>query len=387
MWRSYFADRNYRIFYLHSFGDSIATRLTQIFTGVYLYSAGMPLHFIFLFWGFEFGLRGLLAPLGPALFSKIGLTKTIYLSYALLIVYFLLVGSAGFSLPIAFSAFIFHAFAKAIYYPCIDGLHALLIHENSRGRQSSVEIALMSLAGLIAVGLGTVVLTLYSFWVLACIVAVILLFAGSVVGRLDTRPQTPLRVYDSYAHFTSSSFRPYLLPLGAYSLAIIANIFAAPLFIFIGVGTLETFGLVIGAALLVELAVVLAAGAAVDKYQQSRVAPIVVGLQSLGNIAYLFLKGNPVHAFAVSAFNTNAWNALRNNFETRMQREAKQSGSALLFMAAGQMALCFAEVIALSIFALIAYWHQLAVFPIIFIASVIGLWIAERTLFGRNTTE
>ena len=387
MWRSYFADRNYRVFYLHSFGDSIATRLTQIFTGAFLYSSGMPLHFIFLFLGLEFGLRGVLAPLGPALFSKIGLVKTVYLSYVLLIVYFILVGSAGVSLSVAFSAFIFHAFGRAIYYPCIDSLHALLVHEESRGRQNSIEIALMSLAGLVAVGLGTVVLTFYSFWMLAVIVAVILLITGGIVSWLDGVTPVPVRVKDSYTYLASQSFRPYLLPLGAYSLAIIANIFAAPLLIFISVGNIEVFGLVVGAALTVELLVVLAAGAVVDRYHHTRTAFIVVALQSIGNIGYLFLKGNPLQAFAINAFNTNAWNALRNNFETRVQREAKRSGSALLFMTAGQMTLCFVEVVALSAFALIAYWHQLAVFPVVFIASVVGLWIAERTLFGRDTTE
>lgn len=383
MWRDYFADKNYRVFYLHTFGDRVATKLTEIFTAVYFYSIGMPLHFIFLFWGLEFGLRGVLAPLGPKLFSKLGATKTIAISYVSLFIYFVMVGSAPFSLKLAFFAFVFHSLAKAIYYPCIDALHAVLVKDGERGRQNSLELALAVLAGLVAVGLGTLILSHYPFMVLAGVVAILLVLSGWAASRLSTYSQPGMSFQDSYTFLASKEFRPYIVPFAAYSLAIIANIFVAPLFIFIYIGEIETFGAVIAATLTVELLVIIVAGRAVDLWKRKHLASAIVALQSIGNIGFLFIGNNPLQAFFVNAYNSNVWNAMRNTFETRVQSEANRSRKAFLFMASTQMTLCFMEIIALVVFAFVAFLNPGIVFFCVFASSIVGLIIAERTFFGR----
>lgn len=383
MLQAYFANKNYVALYAHSFFDHVAGRLAEIFTGVYLYSAGMPLHFVLLYWGMEFGLRGALAPLGPLLLSRIGLTKTILVSYVLFLAYFVIVGSAPFSLGIAFSSFIFHSFAKAMYCPCVDALHSVLVHDANRGRQNSLELVLTSVASLLAVGLGTLVLSYYSFFVMVAAVALLLTFALHSASRLSLPGQAPLRFRDSYNYLTSKPFRPYLIPLAAYSLVIIANIEVAPLFVFIRMGRIETFGAVLGATFAVQFFLTLLWGDSIDRWKSRKSASVASILQALGNIAYLFMGTNPVRAFVVNAYNSTVWNLVRNSFETRNQTEANRDSSPFLFMAGLQMALCFTEIVALVIFALIAFFDPELSFIVVFLASVIGLFVAERTLFGR----
>lgn len=383
MWQAYFSSKNYRVFYLHSFGSAVAVRLAEIFTGVYFYTLGMPLHFILLFWALEFGLRGALCPLGPMLFSRLGSTRTVTFAYSAFLVYFLMVAATPFSMTVGFLAFALHSLAMSVYYPCLDGLHALLVEEETRGRQNSCELIVDSLAGLVAVAVGSLVLSRYPFYVLAVMVALLLALSALAVSRLEAVRQERMEFRDSYRHLASAQFRPFLSSWAAYALAVIANIMVVPLFIFIRVGKIETFGIVIAAALFVEIIVLALAGQAVDKWKRAGVLKSVLGLQAIGNIAYLFLGQSPVAAFGLSAYNTNAWNAVRNNLETGIQRIMSRNARPFVFAAAVQMALCFTEVVALSIFALVAWWDSRAAFVLIFAASAAAL--CHLRSFGRKS--
>jgi MFS family permease len=384
MWRHYFTDRNYFAFYLHSFGDTVGSTLASVFTGAFFYSVGMPLYLILLFFGFEFGLRGALAPLGPTFFSRFGITKTICISYGFFIIYFIVVGIAPFSLAVAFFAFIFQSISRAIYYPCVDALHSVLVHEESRGRQYSLENALSLIAGLVAVALGTLALSHYSFWFLAGGAALSLAIAAYGASLFRNISQgTSIKFQDSYRYLFSEEYRPYAFPVAGYALAIIANIIIAPLFVFIRVGTFETFGIIIGLSIAIQMFIFGIVGAVVDR-RNPKTSSWVTGLQALGNLAYPFMGTNPVAVFFVNAYNTNSWNALRNTYEPHLQRDAKRSGSPFLFMSSVQMNLCFMEIIALSLFALVAFLWGATAFAIIFGASIVGLWVAQWYLFGKS---
>lgn len=383
MLRNYFADKNYSAFYLHSFGDTVGSTLAEVFTGAFFYSVGMPIYLILLFFGLEFGLRGALAPLGPAFFFRYGITKTIAISYGFFIVYFIIVGIAPFSIVVAFFAFIFQSISRAVYYPCIDALHSVLIHEENRGRQFSFENGLSLVAGLVAVALGTLALAHYSFWFLAGGAAIALLVAAYGASLFNVEASGNMEFKDSYSYLASKEYRPYVLPISGYALAIIANIIIAPLFVFIRVGKFETFGIIVGLSIVVQMVVFGIIGVIVDR-KNKKTSSWVAGLQALGNVAYPLMGTNPFVVFFVNTYNTNAWNAFRNTYEPRLQKDAKKSSSPFLFMSAIQMNLCFAEIIALSLFALVAYAWGAAVFAVIFGASVLGIWISHRYLFASE---
>lgn len=378
MFTGYFRDKNYTLLYLHVFGDKIGNKLLEIFTGVLFYYLGMPLPFILLFFGLEFGLRGAVAPLAPVLALRVGIKKAITLSYAFLFIFFVFVGLAHVSLILGFLSFIFQSLSRGIYYPCVDTLHSVLIKDGTRAKQNTLEMAWTAFAGLIAVGIGSSVLANAFIFALLAIAAVLALAIVPLyfMDALDVGFMP--RFFDVYRHLASKAWRENLLPLGAQSFAIIANVIVVPLFIFILVRTPQSFSFVIFAGLLLQIGLTLLYGALVDRHGHRKTLAGASVLQGAGNAGYLFVTQHVSVLPLLNGFNNTAWDMFTSNFDTRLQQKAEKSGNPLLFNTLIQMTLCFVEIIALTLFALIAWQWGNAVFAVIFLASIAGLYFATR---------
>lgn len=376
---NYFLNKNYAFLYLHVFGEKIGNRLLELFTGAVFYSLGMPLPFIFLFFGLEFGLRGALAPLAPLLATRIGTRYSMTLSYAFLVIFFTLVYLAHFSLILGFFSFVFQAISRAIYYPCLDTLHSVLVKDESRGRQYTLEIVLTLIAGLIAIAIGASAL-LHAFTLAAIGVALVLLLAIVPLFFLEQPDlSSNLTFTDAYRHLTSPAWRENLLPLGAESLAIIANVIIAPVFIYTLVKTPSTFSAVLIIGLAIESVSVLIYGAWLDKRGHKVTLWYASTFQSLGNIGYIFAPVVISWLPFLNGANNIAWDMFSSNYNTRIQQKAAKRSAPLLFNTASQMTLCFVEVVALCIFAIIAWiWSGFIAFIAVFLVSLVSLFMATK---------
>jgi MFS family permease len=378
MLASYFPDKNYNLLYLHVFGDRIGNRLLELFTGVFFYYLGMPLPFILLFFGLEFGLRGALCPLAPVLASRIGVRKTMALSYLFLLVFFFVVYLSHVSLILGFFSFIFQAISRGMYYPCVDTLHSVLVRNGTRGKQYTLEIVWTIVAGAIAVGIGSEVL-LSAFVPAAIAIAVVLALAVIPVFFMDALDfSSEITFVSAYKYLASLEWRENLLPIGAESLAIIANVIVAPVFIFTLVKTSSSFSSVILIGLLIEAVAVLIYGRMIDARGNKRTLGAASLIQTVGNIGYASAALLTSFLPFINGFNNIAWDLFSSNFNTRIQQKAHKYSHPLLFNTASQMTLCFVEIVVLSIFALIAWYFGTAAFVIIFASSIVGLVVSTR---------
>jgi MFS family permease len=376
--REYFLNKNYTLLYLHVFGDKIGNRLLELFTGVFFYTLGMPLPLIFLFFAFEFGLRGVLAPLAPFLSHHVGVRKTMALSYVFLVIFFLMAYSARFSLTLGFFSFTFQALSRAMYYPCADTLHSVLIHDGSRGRQYTLEIVWSIVAGVLAVGIGSAALA-HAFLPAALGIGLVLALALVPVLYMEIPSVASVTSFFApYQYLASREWRENILPIGAESFAIIANVIIAPVFIFTLVGTSSAFSTIILVGFAIEAILVLVYGAWVDRRGNKETLGVAGMLQGAGNVGYLLAPHIPSFLPFLNGFNNIAWDMFSSNYNTRIQQKAHKSVHPLLFNTASQMTLCFVEIIALSVFAFVAWLWGAMAFIAVFASSIVGLYVATK---------
>lgn len=378
MLSAYFPNRNYFFLYLHVFGEKIGNRLLEIFTGVIFYQLGMSLAFILLFFALEFGLRGALAPMARVAVCKVGIKKAIIISYVFLIVFFILIGLTRVSLELGFLSFIFQAISRAIYYPCLDTLHSVFITNDSRGKQYTLELVITAVAGLLAVGIGSTVL---ANTILPAIIA-IGIYLAIAIGALLLMDHIEFpkggNFIDSYKYLASPEFRENLLPLGAQSIVIIANVIVVPVFIFTLVKNPSSFSFIIIVGILVEMVLALAYGLWMDKLGHKKTLRWASGLQAFGNLGYILMTHRPTLLPLMNGLNNTAWDMYSSNYNTRIHKKAQKTKNPLLFNTASQMNLCFVEIIVLTAFALFAWRYGNTVFVLIFLSSIIGLYVSTK---------
>lgn len=338
----------------------------------------MPLPFILLFFGLEFGLRGALAPLARVAVSKVGIKKAIIISYGFLVIFFIFISLTKISLILGFLSFIFQAISRAIYYPCLDTLHSIFVKDGSRGKQYTLELVITALAGLLAVGIG------FSVLANATVLAIIALavYLGIAIGALSLMDHIEFpangRFLESYTYLASSEFKENLLPLGAESIVIIANVIIAPVFIFSLVKSSSSFSIIILIGILIQMILDLVYGSWIDKVGHKKTLKWASGLQAIGNICYIFVAQRLSLLPIVNGFNNTAWDMFSGNYNTRIHQKAQKTRNPLLFNTASQMTLCFVEIIALIIFALFAWAYGNAVFMLIFLCSIMGLYVSTK---------
>jgi hypothetical protein len=378
MLNNYFLNKNYTALYLHNFFHQISSRLIEIFSGVFLYSLGLPLPLVLLFFGLEFGLRGAVAPLALTLVSKHGVWKAIAISYIFLLAFFIMIGLGHVSLYLGFFSFIFQSLARGIYYPCIDTLRSILVKDGTRGRQITLELVWTALAGVLAVGIGASVLA--NNFILTAVA-----LAGTLI--LSTLPllfvekeglSSQTQFADGYRYLASAAFRENLLPFAGQSLVIIANVLVAPLFLYTLVEKNSSFTWIVLVGILIEMVLTMLYGRLIDKQGNKKTLVWASALQGAGNVGYIFIQAGSAFLPVLTGLNNTAWNMFRSNYNTRIHQKAKKSRSPLIFSTAVQMNLCFAEIIVLTGFALVAWQWGAAVFVVIFLCSIVGLFVSTK---------
>ncbi|MCT4617188.1 MAG: MFS transporter [Candidatus Gracilibacteria bacterium] len=370
----YFEDKNYLILYSFNFLYNFASSIVTFFTGAFFYSLGMPLHFILLFFGLEFGLRGILSPLGPSLATKLGVTKAIILANIAYVLYFVFIGLSEVSLALGFSAFIFHSFARGLQLPIVEGLQSKLINNHNRGKQQSLMLILKSTAGLVGIAFGSYVLDSLSYNVIVISVS-IALFLSTIpfLFLKDFSFGENYNYKDSYKYLVGDEFRDNLLPLSGFALTIIAHISFIPLFIYSRVQDFSSFGIIMFIIFFAKALFLFLFGRLVDKKGSEKVNKSTGLLNQIGNLSLMIFIANPFSLTLANIYTQITRDLFFSSSQVRQYNKAKKLS--FLFMTGVQMILCFVEIIALSLFALLAFFIGDNIFYIIFLSSILGSYL------------
>lgn len=376
--QSYFSELNYLLVYLHKGLHKVANAAVYTFTGAYFLKQGMPLHYVLLFFGLEFGLRGFMCPYGIALINRIGIVPSLSISVLFYILFFIIIACSQGLLWLCFLSFIFHALGSGIYYPLYDITEAIFVKDHNRGRQYAfgmINEAIMSMVGVALFGYlltnysySFAVLPLIGFWFLSILPYFIL---QKEIKRIPS-----FKPHDVYP-FLASEFRPYLTPLFGFQLVIIAKAVAAPLFIYSIVGEMDMLGLLVAATIAVELFITLCFGHYLDKKGTSHALRPSVGFNWLCMIGFITMAKTPLTVFLSESLHKISYNLLQSSIVTGLHKKFKNGQAHLLIYGAGmQMTLCFFELLILPIYALLAFTFGANVYYLIFLGSMIGAYIS-----------
>src|SRR6185295_7001792 len=300
---SYFTDRNCFLLYLASALDACTDGFTWFFAGAFLFLNGLPLHFVLLFYGLEFGLRGIFSPLAVIFSAKYGLQKTMLLGQSALVVFFITLGFAHSALPIAFGGLVFHSLARGIYYPTIGGVHAVVLDNTHRGKQHSFIFTLAMLAELCGVMVSTWALNANAYPILAFFMSIVALgVAVPFMFLKDLPPILSISYGELYSYLTSTEYRHELFPAFGFQLAIIASLIILPFYMYFRLGDIKVYGFIIGLAIIVQVLFLLIFGRAIDRIPTRRSRHFASIWQICGNAGVLFMSG-PLTAFLIAAYN------------------------------------------------------------------------------------
>jgi predicted MFS family arabinose efflux permease len=212
---SYFAQTNYWLLYLHRLFVYIASSSMYLFTGAYFIKSGMPLHFVLLFFGLEFGVRGALCPFGLIVSSRLGIIKSLVIAFSSLTMFFVIISFAKDNLIIAYCSLFFAAIAGAIYYPLSDVLEAIYVEENhNRAKQFSLSLLSKSIGKVIGALSVGYILAHYSFGYVVAVIVVALKCAILPFFKLKANASlaeiTPPK--EVFKTFASEDFRQFYRP-------------------------------------------------------------------------------------------------------------------------------------------------------------------------------
>src|SRR4051794_16350725 len=115
--QEYLRDKNYLALYLNSIGVQFSSALVLSFVGAHLFTQGLPLYLVLLYFGLEFLFRALFTLLSHTLTQKYGIKHTIVFSNIVLILYFFMLSLFATHPVVGFCSFILYAFSRGIYHP------------------------------------------------------------------------------------------------------------------------------------------------------------------------------------------------------------------------------------------------------------------------------
>ena len=385
----YFADRNYVLIYMHHLFVSIAYAAMYIFTGAFFLGQGMPLHFVLLFYGLEYGLRGVLCPYGLMVFNRFGVFRSLAISIFFKILFFVGVALAEYNLWLGFASFIVVALSGAIYYPFLDVLEAIYIKEDqNRARQLSLGLVSKSIGKIIgSAGVGFI-LVHFGFEAVVIFIAVTLILAVLPFIWVD-RHNVGISNYkpaDSFQFLVSPDFRPLWPLFLAKQLYIIVRSVIIPIFIYSIVEDIELLGYLVALTILVEKAMTLLAGHYTDRLGVQNSMNIISVSYPLSMLGFIFLAKTPFSILLVESFHKINSNFFTSTFMSALHGYGRKNfkDKIMLYGAGWQMMLCFGELIFLPFYGFLAYFIGEAVFYIAFVFAAVGVLVV-RQRFRKGT--
>ena len=194
----------------------------------------MPLHFVLLFYGLEFGVRGFLCPFGLSFLNKVGIIKAQIIAAIFLILFFVGISFSDQNLWIGFFSLFLTAISGAIYYPFLNVFEAIYVRDNNnRAKQLSMSVVSGSLGKIGgAAGVGFL---LSGFGFDAVLVFITVCLILSIIPFLWLKAHAThiptIKPADVYGFIVQDEFKSLWKPFFGEQLTIIVRTVMVPIFI------------------------------------------------------------------------------------------------------------------------------------------------------------
>lgn len=378
MFRKHVENKEYFALYINSIGTKFASTIVLSLGAAYLFSIGFSLAAVLLYFALEFGLRGLTNPFSAKVAEKIGLKKSILLSYVLLTVYFVSLSFAKENHLVGFFSFIFHSISRGIYYPLKHFLQAQVVRNASRGKFLTLEIVINILIGIFATGFSSFILYRFTvFFPIAIIAGIILLVSYYIFSKniKDPKIKTKSKYTDVLKNIVSKEFREDIFPYFTFSINVVTNNVIIGLFLYYFLGDFKTFGIVMALTILVESVITLIYGFFIDKDHNKATKRATI-LQSLAYVFLVILPKIPFGLFLLNSAYRITWNLFDSSFTSKFHTKIKRRNN-LIYACSKEFILGISMFLILSVYSVIALYFESYFFSFVFITSIIGAVLTQ----------
>lgn len=367
--KEYFYKKEYKYMYLSIFFYNFANALNETFGTVMLYKAGLSIHLILLIYGIRFLITGLITPLFVTISNKTGVAKCILISniFSIINSYFMLNSESLFANIIIF---IISMGLMGLSNPSSDSLSSKYVESEHRGKFNSLYF--------IGKILGTVLASIFVAYgvisnntvVLFIVIIISFILQYIMVLQIDYKPQKKSSMFNASIKYLLHNKSKYKIIYALRTSHIIERLFV-PLYLYIILQDFKAFSVVMIVSLIFQITTVTLIGKYSDK-DIKKSNNLVSIIRVIITTIYLFVKNR-----MIISINKTIGDNLEKVYETSIQtsiqniiKESKEDND--LLSSAGQMSLCFTEVIIFTILSILSIFVGEKIFYIIFILSMIS---------------
>lgn len=385
--KQYFNNKNYRMLYYDSFFKTFANGIYSVFTPVILYKSGVSITMIIFIYMIQFLTMGLFTPLAGMLSKKIGLANTKLLSYILKSISMFLVLNVEKNIIHYLGIAIIYGFSGAANNPLNTYIPSKIVKENFRGRFNSFTYILRCFSSIIGYILAGIFLIKDNNLAIIILVTFSYLIAYLALLNLDKSNlsyEIKSSFKESYKYLFNKNENKSLKKVsGLRSFIILERLIAVPLYLYISIMDLKTFTSLYVISTIIELLSLFISGNTFDKDKQ-RTFNIISIIKGLITTIFIFAKNTYILMINQSLYKLvdnvydSSYSALS---QSKVETDKKDT---MLLSMIHEMCLCFYEFIVLFILMLISLINVNFTFKVMFIGSIIILFITARLVKKWN---
>ncbi len=385
--KQYFNNKNYRMLYYDSFFKTFANGIYSVFTPVILYKSGVSITMIIFIYMIQFLTMGLFTPLAGTLSKKIGLANTKLLSYILKSISMFLVLNVEKNIIHYLGIAIIYGFSGAANNPLNTYIPSKIVKENFRGRFNSFTYILRCFSSIIGYILAGIFLIKDNNLAIIILVTFSYLIAYLALLNLDKSNlsyEIKSSFKESYKYLFNKNENKSLKKVsGLRSFIILERLIAVPLYLYISIMDLKTFTSLYVISTIIELLSLFISGNTFDKDKQ-RTFNIISIIKGLITAIFIFAKNTYILMINQSLYKLvdnvydSSYSALS---QSKVETDKKDT---MLLSMIHEMCLCFYEFIVLLILMLISLINVNFTFKVMFIGSIIILFITARLVKKWN---
>lgn len=385
--KQYFNNKNYRMLYYDSFFKTFANGIYSVFTPVILYKSGVSIAMIIFIYMIQFLTMGLFTPLAGTLSKKIGLANTKLLSYILKSISMFLVLNVEKNIIHYLGIAIIYGFSGAANNPLNTYIPSKIVKENFRGRFNSFTYILRCFSSIIGYILAGIFLIKDNNLAIIILVTFSYLIAYLALLNLDKSNlsyEIKSSFKESYKYLFNKNENKSLKKVsGLRSFIILERLIAVPLYLYISIMDLKTFTSLYVISTIIELLSLFISGNTFDKDKQ-RTFNIISIIKGLITAIFIFARNTYILMINQSLYKLvdnvydSSYSALS---QSKVETDKKDT---MLLSMIHEMCLCFYEFIVLFILMLISLINVNFTFKVMFIGSIIILFITARLVKKWN---
>ena len=367
--KEYFYKKEYQYMYMSIFFYNFANALSETFGTVMLYKAGLPIYLILLIYGTRFLITGLITPFFITISNKIGIAKCILISniFSIINSYFMLNSESLYSNILIF---IFSMGFMGLSNPSSDALSSRYVESEHRGRFNSFYN--------ISKILGTALASCLVAWgvisnnnlILFIFIVIFFLLQYVYILKIDYKPDKKENTFKESIKYLLNSKSKYKIIYALRTNHIIERLFA-PMYLYIIIQDFTAFSTIIIVSLLFQIVTITLIGKYADK-NLKKANNLVSTIRVIITAIYLFAR-NKILISVNKTLSDNFEKVYETSIQTSIQniiKDSKENNE--LLSTAGQMSLCFTEVVIFAILSFIAKFINANIFYLIFAFSIIS---------------